>query len=654
MPSMKDQEEYDALCVSITNSNDRDVVRMIDSWVSAKDEPARDLLASYRSVRPFKSTQRFGATLLHMVCDMGFIDAFEHILGLNSDPEFMNAKMDDGSTALHLCLIATRRNAKCDAIATAMTKALIARGADIFAIRDLTGAHAFFLACEYHNLEAAKLLLQAMLEALGICAQGQTAYTCGPEHVEALRRVLINSGADGLHRTVLHASVAQGKGDRVCRWLTGPDCKMLWAGFDDVLGVSGHGKYRRTVLAEALLAKEIHMPTIRYVCSLYVPPIPAYTLLTSYFELRQTLHPRVHDLLEFLYDEAMSRPQPTTPSRLDHHYDRDSFHSSRLTSIIKRTASSSVPATVSLIRRLVDKYPQQLTPHVIKLTAHTNYSIPNPDVVSVLIMLDWFPYTCEACATIFQLESLLPKDIRMLYIQNLRRQRGGIGALFLFNVMKFGEGCSDFWIQFVDDSSRLRGDLETIIFCCRHGLCDRTLRRSPLCINHIRFIAGLHVSRFKSSPARTQFVETLSYCKDAHRILPVLLARGILRIDSTFIRNLGLGVVSQPPLLKTVMWSSDVRPTQVCTCLAILIGYGDTISGSKFSWFMRDLIWIYNLRALIREPSTGTQTEFRMILGPRTSVPTPVLCLPVPVTRTILEFLWQGATPSSCYIPVLL
>ena len=79
------QDQYDDLCVAILNSTDADAIELIDAWLSGEAGSAKELLATYQSVRPFPKTERFGATLLHMVCDMGFLESFRHIMSLNSD-----------------------------------------------------------------------------------------------------------------------------------------------------------------------------------------------------------------------------------------------------------------------------------------------------------------------------------------------------------------------------------------------------------------------------------------------------------------------------------------------------------------------------------------------------------------------------------------
>lgn len=657
-----EQQEYDDLCVAISKTpDDDDAIRMIDAWIRGKGaEPAAKLLlATYQSVRPFADTGRFGATLLHMVCDMKLTRAFDHVLSLNSDPDFLDKKMDDGSTALHLCAI---RN--CPA---AMTRRLIECGADCFAIRDMTRANAFYLACECHNLESAKFLLHKMLATLGI---SETATRLDPDDLDAVRQIVVLPGIDS---TVLHASVVDGKGDEVCRWLTGPECRILWTGFPcDYLGK--HGKYGRTVLMECLRAKQIHMPTIQFICGLYDPPITATVLLTSYLEgvlLSAKNAPRpasvMHQIIEFLYEQASTRPDFDT-SGPQHQY--PSLHAFALKLILKhlpgsfaaspsspaspRSIPSDVASVVSLVERLVAKYPEHLTPETQSLAVPARL---DPVLVSVLIMLDLFPCPdedlrsrCYAVDVIYDLRSLLAKDIVARYIRNLKA-RGRLCTLFLYDVMALG-GCSDFWIQFVEagDSHTLHSELETVI-CMHDSFCP-----PHVSVNHIRFMAWLHKSRYPTSLRRSHAIEKLlSRCRDAHRLVPALLSHHIIHIDGKTVRALGLSIVRQISLLKSVLWHSDLRPTQVCTCLiAEVVSNALSCTPLQMEWFMAELVWIYNLRTMIRERATirepqpnQPREECRIILGPRRQATPPPQPLPVPVTQTILEFLWQGSSLDS-------
>jgi hypothetical protein len=651
--TMEMQDEYDDLCVALLNSKDEDVIQLIDAWVSGKDEPAKVLLARYQSVRPFKKTERFGATLLHMVCDLGFVKGFHHIMSLNSDPDFINKKMDDGSTALHLNNIHTRESKTTNNFI--MTKQLVESGADCFAIRDLSSANALYLACESSNLQSAKFLLNKMLETLGI-TEGNAS---SPENIDALRQILV---LPQVGSTVLHASVTLGNGDEVCRWLTSPECSFLWKGVPDFLGKTD--RYNRTVLMEAWKATSIHVPTIRYLTSLYDPPISALTLLTSYLESILTSKPIrspkvLHEAIEFLYEQASMRSDFNTLSDL---YPPHSVHPFALKLIVKFFPGYdlSPPPVIPLLHRLIAKYPEQLNPRVLKEFSSIMFDQfrENHVVIRILAMMDLLPYTSGACEAIYNLRFVVGESMTV-YIRNLKSS-GKIDAPFLFDIMRLGDGSCDFWMQFLDCSKefdQLSDSLETMILCRpghSHGAKSKTAI-SLVCINHIRFLVWLHSRRFLGNhpSCRSDMIaRTLSICKTPHRMVPTLLSRSILVIDDKTIRNFGLTLVHDLDFLRTIMWYSDVRPTQVCACLI-----GEAISYMGTRWFMHALTWIFTVRTMIRERREMSGFQYRMILGPKVIPGGPkvipggpkvlpkVFVLPTQASHLIVEFMWQG--PSS-------
>jgi len=624
LPSSEEQREYDVLCATICSCTEERAIELVDTWLATKDQPASSVLASYQSVRPFE-TGRWGATLLHMVCDMKFRRAFDHIISLNADATFLNKIMDDGCTALILC------NIKESPHSAYMTKRLVECGADYFARRTLTSSNAFYLACESQNLESAKFLLSTMLHALGIHDRDRTRQ----EDIEAIRQITTRSDTDA---TVLHASVTRGIGDQVLRWLTSPECAVLWTGRDIFFGING--KYRMTVLTEAVHATRIHMPTIRYVFSLYNDhPISASSLLQFYLEATVMRHHDhrptsvVCELIEFLYEEASRQPDFAIAQ----------VHCNALKCILKH-ARPDVTDFVACIRRLVvDKYPQQYPRAVIDMAVSmfTDDRYKDfPHMVCLLVLLDWYEYSADKCAILYDVRAQCPPGIVEHYARRVRQTEHASGS-FLFKVMMLGDGCSDFWMKFIPDTpdaqSRLYVSLVHFIYAESRYMSLENIRSQEslfLCCNHVRFMVW--VMTRKELFMNCDIAVVLSCYPDAHRVLPVLLTRGLFKINCRTVCGLGRSMIRSFPLLCTVMWFSNMRPTVVC---ASLLGHSDRLDHIR--QFKRHLCWIYNVRTMIKEPKEPVRTEDdhgRIVLGPRTSS---VIFLPLPITRNILAFLWQ-------------
>jgi hypothetical protein len=90
-----------------------------------------------------------------------------------------------------------------------------------------------------------------------------------------------------------------------------------------------------------------------------------------------------------------------------------------------------------------------------------------------------------------------------------------------------------------------------------------------------------------------------------------------------------MGKATDPLLLEYLLWETDLRPTQL---FARMIAKGCT---NSHPIFLRHIVWLYNLRELVRDKKSG-----RLFVGPRVSPP---LLLPITATNTIVEFAWQGS-----------
>jgi hypothetical protein len=367
----------------------------------------------------------------------------------------------------------------------------------------------------------------------------------------------------------------------------------------------------------------------------------------------------LHEAIEFLYEQASAQPDFDTLSvctlcsraSAPHTCSPHPVHVFALKLIVKYFPGYdlSSPPVIPLLHRLIEKYPKQINPRVIAEFSGSLFKQyqDNHHVIRLLAMMGWLPYTSEACSVIYGLRFVIKESVA-LYIRNLKAS-GKITAPFLFDIMGFGGGTCDFWFQFVEDSGEdlnsLSEYLETLILTMdsRSQHSNTPLLR----INHIRFLVWLHCRRamiLQTSTRSSMIGRALSICQTPHHILPTLLSHRILAIDNLSLRSFGLSLAHDLNFLRTVMWYSNVRPTQVCACLV-----GNAISYTRTHSFLYTLVWMYTVRVMIRERVSTDENgvEFRMILGPKAG-PKPFL-LPLSVTRLVVEFLWQG--PCSFGLP---
>lgn len=610
---------YKSLCESIMQSKDCDaVIALLDSWFVEKQKAdasltPRELLGRHVSTKPFH-TKRTGLTILHLVCELGLVKVFDYVLSLNSDRDFIDKKADDGTTALMTCNIYQGSHSQY------MTKRLVGLGADCFAFRAGACANAFYMACESGNLESAQYLLRSMLDALGI-DDGESVMVQQRMDEDLRGRLRLMLIRQDIKATAVHASVWLGKSDRICRWLTGPKCRWLWSVTSlDFLGCEA--TLMRSAPVLAIRAPTIHMPTIQYLFEIHDPPISAHDALNTYLPIalkRGTPgSAETPKLILFLYDHASRQP--------------DFARAGPASLKAVCSAVSVTPAKAAeLAGTLIAAYPQLFTLYAIAVLASQLYehSGPTPHTTTVLVLLNWYPYTIPSQARIHAMRDQLSHDIVRQYLRQ-GIESCQITAEMLFAAMALEDGRSDFWsqaLEFCADASA-RNRLTTGL---RDYICSKVTSptKVELCINHVQFLA--QSSGVRMLPA------ALSLCKDALGLIPSLVAQSKLTFGPRTLTSLATAICAHSEvglgLLNSVMWYSDILPTQLCVTL---LGR-QQMSHHRRTVFLRNLLWIYNLRVRLRERS-GPIAHRRIIV----KSPSLLVALPIRATNLVLAMLWQG------------
>lgn len=293
---------------NVTLEDEQKAISLIDDYIACCGTDPLVALSA-QTTQPFRATLRFGATILHIVCELGMIKPFDHILDLCSDPAFLNLRMDDGATALFVSQLARLRNNKDGAKALHMATRLVESGADCFVTRAVGGANPLYSACEAGFLEAAKFMLSVMLAARGVTETNRT----DDWDVTVHDIVYKEQGAQSL----LHAAVCSGRGYSVCRWLTSPECALLWPGRDLKAFVDYKPPdytFPYTAFYESAVTSAIDMPTVRFLHGLG-KPLTAEQLVDSVLgssstrsDDRRTSLKKDVKLIEYMYEKASALP----------------------------------------------------------------------------------------------------------------------------------------------------------------------------------------------------------------------------------------------------------------------------------------------------------------------------------------------------------
>lgn len=659
------------------------VIGLIDAYVSASGVDALTALSVQTTYSMLLTGRRF-CTVLHLSCEYGLVDVFDHILGLCCDPAFLNLRMDDGATALFLAQLQRPGRSKTETQVLHMTRRLVEGGADCFILRSVTGCSPLYAACESDFLGPAKLLLAAMLIAEG--AEGAEGGEMSARVEARLETIAYMKEGKGV--SLLHASVCGGWGSGVCRWLMSPECAMLWPERSLVHFVNYCPcDYGFTALQEALWSDRLNL---RCVSTLYECLQPhqysAQSLVETLLSFaskksgeRLTGVAEDVSLIEFLYEKASSLPDFTSlkeSQTLVHvvgwfgsNRRRHKQLKTRLQTTFPDVACNlrCAAAIESLTRRLIGRYPALFTDtHVHACRRELMHDVRlgvsggEASRLSVMILLDWYP--CDAAHLFKLLDPRLHFDTRIVgqYASKLLRRDSCAGELdeaVLYAAMGHVDG--EMWASLVlcvhASNSNARMIFRTLVK--RLTRSDVVVRQTATHawkynVNDVRFLVWAYRMRFG---VRLSLADVLYNCSP--EISPSVF-KHMVRLHPPWTKlgslsDLRFGAMVHPRLLGTVIWCTDITPTQL---IARIFMQDVNESGSTFTKAGRNEIlsharWVFNVRHMVKERSSSVTSRRtsdrklarRMVLGPRLhNRRAQTMPLPLRVTRTLLELLWEG------------
>lgn len=585
--------DIDDLCrkIIVPSADESEIIHLINDFVLLMTCDATALCQA--SKRPF-ATKLSGATVLHLACELGLTKVFDHILALCSDPILLNKRMSDGATALFLANV--HRPGKSEEKSLYMTTVLVDRGADMSLTRSRFSSSPFHVACEQGYLESAKFLLRAMLDkGFGI---DDIAFRTNPLY------------DNSVPISVLQISVLSGLHSRVCRWLTSEDCKVLWTGGcvrDFVRHSSSDG---HTALTLALSAKTISMDNI--IClvdsgALLEPRadhiFKSLLPVASKNSTRRSRPDLEEQLFEYLFEQALQ----TRVDDFESKYPPDWTLLRIVCSGWNPLSFAHTEMLVRVVRKLIAMYPHVFTKGYVqkcKMTISKQYRF-NPSA----ILLDLYPYDPGLLFKMlknFTTVPILTYYMRQ-YIAHTKQFNLNVRTLrlaLLYYDPEIWRMALSFLLTTIPDPTQCLVELAQIIdddFNQGYG--------SKLAVSEVRLLYHVH-NKFPGV-LKGSLVRILHSCSsDIASSLCWHMLRDTPIASLLTFRKLCL----DERLLFTIMWHSDVRPSQLLAKMVMNIEGPNFNTKSERQTMIRHLLWVYNLRHMIRE-KRGTQT-FRIVLSP--------------------------------------
>lgn len=608
-------------------ADDESAIGLIDSFDSV------DVLRTQTTEPLSPSCIRWGSTALHIICEVGLMGALRHALDMCSDYAFVNARMDDGATALYLTT-ALDRNWKTPQACLEMVRVLVERGADPFVARiDLyRGATPLYAACENNLLECAEYLLGVMLSRVSA--------------VDACEAIVYNEviGSTILHASVLNRGIIRGA--RVCRWLTGPECATLWPGgkLSDFL-TAKRSHYPLTPLQEAVSSWSPSLEAVRLLLDLgaCVENTAAFILDTLVASVARRMGDSIEvdiQVVELLYDRASRLPD----------FAACDTHSAllQIMQLVRvqglRPRCGEVRQVASLVSRLMSAHPSLFADDRVRPSKHRmlrdlgrrrdadddTFVAPR---ICLLVLLGWIPHDAKHMRTMFCVASgCIDADICLQYVRQFVA-RGDRNTLIdddlLYSVMGNRDRFSaQSWPLLVDHVMAIDPDARSLL----HRLASRiVLHSKTLNVNGARFLRWA----FDRKVVPPDFPVAHAVCHAEPQVSTSLFEFLWPTHSASIICFQHL--TTMPSLLGMVLWNTRLTPTDVFARTLAQGGYRGLSRNFELSDFMRHTCWVYTFRELVKEQGVLG----RIVLGPKRSAAS-TQPLPRDATLTLIEFLWRG------------
>lgn len=648
--------------VKLRATDGRRVIELVNAYIVATSRIADPSMAlCVQSTRPF-CTGRRGATVLHLVCERGVIEAFDHVLDLCSVSIFLDLVMDDHATALYVAQLPTKGKSDDDVLY--MSKKLVDRGADCFISRVFNGwggTTPLYQACEFNRLEVAKFLLKTMLDARGITLDNFLTRQCQ----ERLQQVVYASISK---YSLLHASVCVGGQCRaVFDWLISDECRILWPGgsLREFVNYS-RDKYGRTALNEAARSTDICMYTIRKLYELgsgyTAVHLVNITNALNKSHVRQSSLATEIDFVTFMYEKASLccdfnslAPEHTLPHMV-RWFGR--------TSGLLRTdyiTFSNARAISDVILRLVDRYPSLFTPRYVSECREkalgqirTSDTEAATTALSVMILLGWYPCDELSLVNLFKTGLRFDEETLVYYARRFVRNADLTNIKQSTLRLIVAHGSLSLRAVFITEGqTRHSQPHQYFKHIATEIIRHNTKFKSEYDNDDARFLLWAFENRvvpqkFQLSDVLYRCAPSIACCLLKHMLLHSYRYRNFICFEK----------IVQPRLLSTVVWNTSITPTQVFARMFIK----DTPVHSRAmrTEFVEQVLWVYNLRHMTKEPrKTKTEPvrkkgvagkqrqhiplECRIILGPKKKRMSPKP-LPFNVSQLLIELLWEGCT----------
>lgn len=644
----------------------------IDKYIAETGLNPKEALC-LQTTSPFRTTGRYGSTALHLICEFKWRNAFDHVMALCSEPEFLNKTMDDGATALFTAQLGLN-NDRTTLISLYMTEELVKRGANPFVARHRAGgATPLYIACEIGRLECAKYLLCAMIQQKA----NEINDACDTSQDTAMQSIIYRRD---LKTTLVNASVTLGTHSCILEWLSSSECSMLWhdGSFEEILKYK-HTAYTWDVLFESFNTR-INMRNVKHLCTFnYFSSKPADYFVDEVLKAcsrrvctykKRTLASLEQEIvfIEYMYEIASRRPDFLTLAP-----DRALYNIIGWLPDNGKIIFEEANLLAGAVRRLIKKYPQLFTDRFVnefKTAVLTRWlqATDRPQqfqrvMLSVVIVLEWYPYTvsylkniveahrmCKGDSAVFN--TFIDHDILLYYIKRFLIHADvdtDFTPILMFRVLG-SPLFTNIWQIFLSHAIRHHVNPCTLIkataqIVYRMGPGDRycNVRQVTLTDEHVRFLIWAREQGV--SPKKFKFARLLAFCGPSigcrvFRYLCFEKHKVHMGLGSAF----DFFHLYNTQVLYTIMWNTQIRPSQVLARMCIK-GCVPTRN------YVASLRWIYNLRHLLREPSVTIQRqqgilkacaqskEQRIVIGPKN---TRSMNMPDSVTRNLIELLWEG------------